>query len=47
MTTRVFAGNQSLLTGLLFFLAACGLVQVGTLGVLTYGFVIHGLVKWI
>ncbi len=36
MTMKLFAGNRSLLTGLLLFFAACGITQAGTLGVLTY-----------
>ena len=36
MPKNLFAGNHALLTGILFFLTACGIVQAGTLGVLTY-----------
>ena len=39
MTTKDFAGTRPLLTGLLLSLAACGLVQAGTLGVLTYSII--------
>ncbi len=36
MTIKLFAENRSLLTGLFFYLTACGIAQAGTLGMLTY-----------